>query len=120
MLVTAHDAFLWNEGTWRGAWQKMGARPAVVDGPAVVSDAAVVLGHFDPNHFLGGRMTLDEAAARKVVATIAEALGQSVERAAWAIIAVWMACHVTRSIAPFLSTRTSVPKRSSMTSPARR
>ena len=53
-----------------------------------VTDAAVVLGHFDPNHFLGGRMTLDEAAARRVVGTIAEALGQSVERAAWAIIAV--------------------------------
>jgi 1,4-alpha-glucan branching enzyme len=34
MLVTAHDAFLWNEGTWRGAWQKMGARPAVVNGRA--------------------------------------------------------------------------------------
>lgn len=53
-----------------------------------VTDAAVVLGHFDPNHFLGGRMTLDEPAARKAVGQIAEALGQTVEHAAWAIIAV--------------------------------
>ena len=53
-----------------------------------VTDAAVVLGHFDPNHFLGGRMTLDEPAARKAVTQIAEALGQTVEHAAWAIIAV--------------------------------
>jgi len=53
-----------------------------------VTDAAVVLGHFDPQHFLGGRMELDEAAARRVVGGIAEALGQSLERAAWAIIAV--------------------------------
>ncbi|MCC7121262.1 MAG: hydantoinase/oxoprolinase family protein [Gammaproteobacteria bacterium] len=53
-----------------------------------VTDAAVVLGHFDPNHFLGGRMVLDEAAARQVIGTIAEALGQTLERAAWAIIAV--------------------------------
>jgi N-methylhydantoinase A len=53
-----------------------------------VTDAAVVLGHFDPKHFLGGRMTLDEPAARKAVSQVAEALGQTVEHAAWAIIAV--------------------------------
>lgn len=53
-----------------------------------VTDAAVVLGYFDPAHFLGGRMQLDELAARRVITPIAEALGQSVERAAWAIVAV--------------------------------
>jgi N-methylhydantoinase A len=53
-----------------------------------VTDAAVVLGHFDPNHFLGGRMQLDEAAAKRVVGGVADALGVSLERAAWAIIAV--------------------------------
>ena len=53
-----------------------------------VTDAAVVLGYFDPAHFLGGRMQLDAAAARRVIAMIAHALGQSVERAAWAIVAV--------------------------------
>ncbi len=53
-----------------------------------VTDAAVVLGHFDPGQCLGGRMQLDEAAARRVVAKIAEQLGQPIERAAWAIVAV--------------------------------
>ncbi|MEN9728596.1 MAG: hypothetical protein RL434_2962 [Pseudomonadota bacterium] len=53
-----------------------------------VTDAAVVLGYFDPAHFLGGRMKLDELAARRVITPVAEALGQSVERAAWAIVAV--------------------------------
>ncbi|MGD9601155.1 MAG: hydantoinase/oxoprolinase family protein [Gammaproteobacteria bacterium] len=53
-----------------------------------VTDAAVVLGYFDPAHFLGGRMQLDEAAARGAIGRIAEQLGQSVERAAWAIVAV--------------------------------
>ena len=53
-----------------------------------VTDAAVVLGYFDPAHFLGARMTLDEAAARRVITRIAAALRQSVERAAWAIVAV--------------------------------
>ena len=53
-----------------------------------VTDAAVVLGYFDPAHFLGGRMTLDDAAAKRVIGTIAEALGETPERAAWAILAV--------------------------------
>ena len=53
-----------------------------------VTDAAVVLGHFDPKHFLGGRMQLDDAAAARVVSAFGEKLGLSVERAAWAIIAV--------------------------------
>ncbi|MBI5619223.1 MAG: hydantoinase/oxoprolinase family protein [Gammaproteobacteria bacterium] len=55
---------------------------------ATVTDAAVVLGHFDPAHFLGGRMTLDEEAAKRVIATIAETLGETSDRAAWAILAV--------------------------------
>ena len=55
---------------------------------ATVTDAAVVLGHFDPTQMLGGRMALDAAAARAAVARIAAELGVEVERAAWAIIAV--------------------------------
>jgi N-methylhydantoinase A len=55
---------------------------------ATVTDAAVVLGYFDPAHFLGGRMTLDRDAARRVIAGVADALGQTPERTAWAIIAV--------------------------------
>ena len=53
-----------------------------------VTDAAVILGYIDPAHFLGGRMQLDEAAARSAISTIAESLGESVERAAFAIMAV--------------------------------
>ena len=53
-----------------------------------VTDAAVVLGYIDPDHFLGGRMRLDEAAAERVIATLAEALGQPLHRAAFAVMAV--------------------------------
>ncbi|MGR8918950.1 MAG: hydantoinase/oxoprolinase family protein [Gammaproteobacteria bacterium] len=57
------------------------------DSPTV-TDAAVVLGYIDPAHFLGGRMQLDEDAARKVVGELAETLGESVERTAFAIMTV--------------------------------
>ncbi|MEQ9061230.1 MAG: hydantoinase/oxoprolinase family protein, partial [Gammaproteobacteria bacterium] len=53
-----------------------------------VTDAAVVLGYIDPAHFLGGRMPLDEDAAKRVVGRLAETLGESPERAAFAIMAV--------------------------------
>jgi len=52
------------------------------------SDAACVLGYFDPDFFLGGRMTLDVAAARAAVGTVAERLDLSVEAAAWGILRV--------------------------------
>ena len=55
---------------------------------ATVTDAAVVLGYIDPAHFLGGRMALDEDAAKRVVGRVAEALGESVERTAYAIMTV--------------------------------
>jgi N-methylhydantoinase A len=57
------------------------------DGPTV-TDAAVVLGYIDPAHFLGGRMRLDAAAARAVIVSLAETLGESVERTAYAIMTV--------------------------------
>ena len=53
-----------------------------------VTDAAVVLGYIDPAHFLGGRMALDEAAAERVIASLAQTLGESLERAAFAVLAV--------------------------------
>ena len=37
--------------------------------------AAVVLGFIDPDHFLGGRMPLDRAAAERALAPIAERPG---------------------------------------------
>lgn len=55
---------------------------------ATVSDAACVLGYFDPDYFLGGKMTLDRDAAERAVNTIAERLGISTRRAAWGILAL--------------------------------
>ncbi|PIK72758.1 5-oxoprolinase, partial [Methylobacterium frigidaeris] len=55
---------------------------------ATVTDAHVVLGHL-PEKLLGGRMALDLAAAREVVATtVAEPLGLSLEAAARGILAI--------------------------------
>jgi N-methylhydantoinase A len=50
-----------------------------------VTDADLVLGHLDPAFFLGGRMTLDVAAAEDAIRTIAEPLGMTVPQAAWGI-----------------------------------
>jgi len=74
--------------------QSAGARP----GPAcygfggreaTVTDAHLVLGRIDPDHFLGGEMALDLDAARDVIeANVAEPLGCSVEEAAAGILEV--------------------------------
>ncbi|HQZ12428.1 MAG TPA: hydantoinase/oxoprolinase family protein [Devosia sp.] len=62
------------------AYGRGGSKPTV-------TDAAVVLGYIDPDHFLGGRMKLDREAARAAVERdIARPLGQSVEVAAQAIM----------------------------------
>jgi len=71
---------------------KVGPRSAgAAPGPAcygaggtepTVTDASLILGHYDPQHFLGGRMRLDVAAARRAMAPLAAALGLSVEGAA--------------------------------------
>jgi N-methylhydantoinase A len=51
-----------------------------------VTDADLLLGYLDPGFFLGGRMTLDRAAAERAIqARIAEPLGMSATRAAWGI-----------------------------------
>jgi N-methylhydantoinase A len=56
---------------------------------ATVTDAATVLGYFDPDYFLGGRMKLDVTAAREAVrCKVAEPLGLDLDRAAWAILAI--------------------------------
>lgn len=60
------------------AYGKGGEQPTV-------TDANVVLGYL-PESLLGGEMTLDRDGARKAVATVADALGISVERAAAGII----------------------------------
>lgn len=51
-----------------------------------VTDAAVVLGYIDPDYFLGGRMKLDVAAARRVIEALAGELGATVEKTAFAIL----------------------------------
>lgn len=53
-----------------------------------VTDACVVLGYVDPAYFNGGRMTLDAAAAHRVIAKIAGELGRKVEDAAFAILTI--------------------------------
>lgn len=50
-----------------------------------VTDADLVLGYLDPEHFLGGKMPLDVEKARSAIATVAEPLGLSVTEAAWGI-----------------------------------
>lgn len=55
---------------------------------ATVTDAAVVLGYIDPDYFLGGRMALDVAAARKAISAIADQSEMSAEQAAFAIITI--------------------------------
>lgn len=75
---------------------KVGPRSAGADpGPAcyaqdgteaTLTDANLLLGYLDPEFFLGGKMTLDKAAAgRALESRIAEPLGLSIERAAWGI-----------------------------------
>jgi 5-oxoprolinase (ATP-hydrolysing)/N-methylhydantoinase A len=55
-----------------------GAKPTV-------TDASLVLGYYDPGFFLGGRMTLDAAAAERAMGTIAGPLGLSPVEAAWGV-----------------------------------
>lgn len=54
-----------------------------------VTDAAVVMGLLDPDYYLGGRITLDAAAARDAIRTrLADPLGLSVEEAALGIVRI--------------------------------
>ncbi len=78
-------------GLLRVGPQSAGASP----GPAcygkggklpTVSDAACVLGYFDPNFFLGGKMSLNINAARQAIKPIANILKKSIEEAAYGIL----------------------------------
>lgn len=51
-----------------------------------VTDAALILGYLQPEHFLGGRMQLSEEAARAAVGKIADRLGFGLEQAAAGIM----------------------------------
>ncbi|MCC6306517.1 MAG: hydantoinase B/oxoprolinase family protein [Rhodobacteraceae bacterium] len=52
---------------------------------ATVTDANLVLGYYDPGFFLGGRMTLDAAAARAAIGRLAKPLGLGIEETALGI-----------------------------------
>ena len=79
MLVVGPESAGANPGP--ACYRRDGALPTV-------TDANVVLGRISPQNFLGGTMSLDAEAARNVVATIADALGMSVEQAALAIVKI--------------------------------
>lgn len=51
-----------------------------------VTDAHLLLGHLDPDRFLGGRHRLDVGAARRAVEPLADRLGASVEETSDAIL----------------------------------
>lgn len=54
-----------------------------------VSDADLLLGYLDPGHFLGGRMRLDQEAARRAIDTaLAGPLNLSLDDAAWGVHAI--------------------------------
>ncbi|CAN5792105.1 hydantoinase/oxoprolinase family protein [soil metagenome] len=52
---------------------------------ATVTDADLVLGYLDPDHFLGGSMPLKVDAARSVIAALGNQLEMTEEQTAWGI-----------------------------------
>ncbi|MGE3247434.1 MAG: hydantoinase/oxoprolinase family protein, partial [Beijerinckiaceae bacterium] len=65
-----------------------------------VTDANLLLGRLDPEHFLGGQMALDVAAAEAAMQTVAAPLGLSTTHAAEGIvrIAITSMAHVVRAV----------------------
>jgi N-methylhydantoinase A len=81
-----------------GGLLRVGPRSAGADpGPAcygrggeepTVTDAAVVLGYLDPEHFLGGEMKLDRSAAERAVAGLGADMGLSQDETASGVFAL--------------------------------
>ena len=79
-----------------GGMVRVGPQSAgAVPGPAcygrggrepTVSDAACILGYLNPANFLGGRMALDEEAARNAFRKIADAVGKTTEETAYEVL----------------------------------
>jgi N-methylhydantoinase A/oxoprolinase/acetone carboxylase beta subunit len=61
------------------AYGKGGDRPTV-------TDAHVVLGHLDPDHFLGGAMALDVEAARRVIGRLGDTLDMTPDHTAEGVL----------------------------------
>jgi len=55
---------------------------------ATVTDANLLLGRIDANNFLGGRMRLDEAAARRAISRLSSGLGLGEQEIAMAIVQI--------------------------------
>ena len=84
-------AWLDSGGMLRVGPQSAGAVP----GPAAfgrggeaptVTDAALMLGYIDAARFLGGRMPLDTAAARRAIGSLADAMGKTIVETASGIL----------------------------------
>jgi len=66
-------------------------------GRATVTDANLVLGRLRPGAFLGGDMSLDVAAAERVMAALAKQMGVSLQQAAQGVIDLANA-HMTQAL----------------------
>ncbi len=73
-------------------WRLETGKQSTISGlqsPVTVTDANLVLGRLDADHFLGGTMRLDELAARRALTELAVCMGvSSPEEAAWGVIQV--------------------------------
>jgi N-methylhydantoinase A len=104
---------------------RVGPRSAgAVPGPAcygrggaepTVTDALVVLGHLDPQRFLGGEMQLDAAAAARACAALGEQIGLDAHETAWGIRRLALA-DMARAVRARLSTRGLDPRRQTLLS----
>lgn len=80
---------------------------------ATLSDAACVLGFFDPDYFLGGRMELDVKAARAAVERIAHRLGKTVDETAWGILTL-SSDHMVKAVNDMTVSQGLDPKESTV------
>jgi N-methylhydantoinase A len=69
-----------------------------------VTDALLVLGYLDPDHFLGGRMSLDLDGAHQACARLGEAIGMTGPECAWGIREIALA-EMVKATRSMLSTR---------------
>ena len=75
-----------------------------------VTDADVVLGRLDANAFWGGRLRLDDDAARRALAELAGQIGIDTEVAAAAVVAL-VDAHMTDAVRRVLSLAGADPRR---------
>ncbi len=74
------------------AVSKQSFNPAISQPPmsrATVTDANLILGRLDADNFLGGKMRLDETAAREALSALAQQMNvASAETAAWGVLQI--------------------------------